>query len=457
MRASRVIRAIRKFLAVASLHAHRLMRRVHPAKLIFAGYAFYMALGWALLCVPFSQAVPVNMLDNLFTAVSAVSTTGLVTVDPGTSYSFLGEVVILLLIQAGGIGYMTIGSFVMMATAQHLSPLRERLARAAFTLPEDISIGSFIRTVVIYTLAVEIVGATLLYFQFSANGVDNAVWSAIFHAVSAFCTAGFSLNPNSLEDFRGDVGVNATIAALSILGAMGFLIAWDIWRSLTRRSFALSFTSKVILKLTGAFLVVGAAIFFVADPGISALPAGERLLASFFQTMTATTTVGFNTHPISALTPAVIVLLFFLMAIGASPSGTGGGLKTTTFAAMIGLVRSTLRRRPDITFFDRVIAPARLQLAMASSAYFVMLMTPAVFVLCLTESGKDFQALLFEAISAIGTVGLSMGITGSLSDMGKLTIILLMFAGRVGILTFGIALASKDDEGEQHRNEDLLV
>lgn len=457
MRAPRMIGAIRKLLAVASLYAHRLMRRVHPAKLIFGGYAFYMLLGAILLCLPFSQAVPVNVLDNLFTAVSAVSTTGLVTVDPGTSYTFLGELVILLLIQAGGIGYMTVSSFVMMAAVQHLSPLRERLARAAFILPEDVSIGSFIRTVVIYTLIVETIGAILLFIQFSASGVDNAVWSAIFHSISAFCTAGFSLNPNSLEDFRGHAGVNATISTLSILGAMGFLIAWDVWRSVTRRSFVLSFTSKVILKLTAAFLLVGTAIFFFADPGIVALPSGERFLASFFQTMTATTTVGFNTHPISALTPAVIVLLFFLMAIGASPSGTGGGLKTTTFAAMVGLVRSTVRRRPEITFFNRVIAPARLQLAMASSAYFVMLMTPAVFVLCLTDPGKDFQMLLFEAISAIGTVGLSMGITGSLSDFGKMTIILLMFAGRVGILTFGIALAAKEDESEVRQQEDLLV
>lgn len=457
MRVPRMIGATRKFLAVASLHAHRFMRRIHPAKLIFAGYAFYMALGWAILCLPVSQSVPVVPLDNLFTAVSAVSTTGLVTVDPGTSYTFLGELVILLLIQAGGIGYMTLGSFVMMATALHLSPLRERLARTAFTLPEDVSVGSFIRTVVIYTLVIELVGACLLYLQFAASGVDNAVWSSIFHSVSAFCTAGFSLNPNSLENFRGDVGVNATISALSILGAMGFLIAWDVWRGLTRRSFALSFTSKVILKLTGAFLLVGTAVIFVSEPGIAALQSGERLLASFFQTMTATTTVGFNTHPISTLTPAVIVLLFFFMAIGASPSGTGGGLKTTTFAAMIGLVRSTVRRRPEITFFNRVIAPARLQLAMASSAYFVMLMTPAFFLLCLTEPGKDFEALLFEAISAIGTVGLSMGITGSLSDLGKLTVILLMFAGRVGILTFGIALASKDEEAGKREQEDLLV
>lgn len=457
MRVSRMIGATRKRIAVASLHAHRLMRRVHPAKLIFAGYAFYMALGWALLCLPLSQASPVQALDNLFTAVSAVSTTGLVTVDPGSSYTLFGELVILLLIQAGGIGYMTISSFVMMATVQHLSPLRERLARTAFALPEEVSIGSFIRTVVVYTLAIEITGAALLYFQFSASGVENAAWSAIFHAVSAFCTAGFSLNPNSLEDFRGHFGVNVTISALSILGAMGFLIAWDVWRSLTRRSFQISFTSKVILKLTGAFLVAGTIVLFFVDAGIAALPPGERTLAAFFQTMTAMTTVGFNTHPISALVPAAIVLLFFLMAIGASPSGTGGGLKTTTFAAMLGLVRSTLRRRTQITFFNRAIAPARLQLAMASSAYFVMLMTPAIFILCITETGKAFEGLLFEAISAIGTVGLSTGITGALSDPGKLTIVLLMFAGRVGILTFGIALAAKEEDAGPRQQEDLLV
>lgn len=457
MRVTRMIGAARKFLAVASLHAHRIMRRVHPAKLIFAGYAFYMLLGWGLLCLPFSQTVPVSILDNLFTAVSAVSTTGLVTVDPGGSYTFFGQLVVLLLIQAGGIGYMTIGSFVMLATVQHLSPLRERLARAAFTLPDNLSIGSFIGTVVIYTVIIEVIGAALLYASFSSAGQEGAVWSAVFHSVSAFCTAGFSLNPNSMESYRGDVGVNTIISVLSILGAMGFLIAFDVWKSLTRKSLQISFTSQVILVITAAFLAVGTAIIAIADPGIAALPSGERFMAAFFQAMTAATTVGFNTHPIGGLAPAVIVLLCLLMAIGASPSGTGGGLKTTTFAAMVGLVRSTVRQRPEITFFRRVIPPARLQLAMASSAYFAMLMTPAVFALCLTDGGKDFEALLFEAISAIGTVGLSMGITGTLSDAGKAIIILLMFAGRVGILTFGIALATKEERIADRGAADLLV
>lgn len=457
MRLPSLFAAARKPFVVASLHLHRLLRRLHPTQLMLAGYAFYMLLGWCLLCIPFAQAVPTNALDNLFIAVSAVSTTGLVTVDPGSTYTAFGEVVILLLIQAGGIGYMTLSSFIMLATVRHLSPLRERLARAAFTLPENIITPHFILTVAVFTLAVEAIGAVVLYVLFSQAGVENAVWSAIFHAVSAFCTAGFSLNSNSLESFRDNFGVNAAISCLSILGAMGFLIVWDVWRSLTNRAMALSFTSQVILRLTLAFLVFGTAVLFLTDPEIGALPAEERLMASFFQTMTAMTTVGFNTHPIGSLAPAAIVFLYFLMAIGAAPSGTGGGLKLTTFAAMVGLVRSTVRRREDISFFGRVIPPERVRLASASSAYFVMLMAPAVFFLSLTEAGADFEQLLFEAFSAIGTVGLSMGITGSLSDLGKIIIITLMFAGRVGILTFGMALASSDKPKEPQEKGDLLV
>lgn len=457
MRPQRMIGAARKSLAVVSLHTHRLMRRVHPTKLILAGYGLYMFLGWCMLCLPIARNVPVTPLDNLFTAVSAVSTTGLVTVDPGTTYTVFGQVIILMLIQAGGIGYMTLGSFIMLATVKHLSPLRERLARTAFTLPENIITVHFIRTVVIFTLVIEALGAVALYFAFAAAGVRDAPWSAIFHSVSAFCTAGFSLNPNSLEDFRGNFAVNAAVSVLSLLGAMGFLIVFDVWRSLTNRSVQVSFTSQVIVRLTFAFLAIGTVILFLADPGIAALPSTDRLLAAFFQAMTAMTTVGFNTVPIGGLAPAAIVILYFFMAIGAAPSGTGGGLKITTFAAMVGLVRSTVRRQPDVSFFGRVIPENRVRLAAASSAYFVMLMTPAVFVLCLTEAGADFEALLFEAFSAIGTVGLSMGLTGGLSEIGKAVIILLMFAGRVGILTFGIALASSANKEPPRRTGDLLV
>lgn len=431
--------------------------RTNPAKLLVVGYVGYMLAGWFLLSLPIAHTVSVDTIDNFFISVSAVSTTGLATVDPASSYSFFGELVILLLIQVGGVGYMTIGSFAVLATAHKLSPLREKITRAAFVLPSDLKPGHFILTVVVFTLVCEAIGAVALWFIFFSAGEENAVWSAIFHAVSAFCTAGFSLNSSSFEAYSGNAGLNIVISALSLLGAMGFLVIWDVWRNFTSGAFHLGFTTKVILRITGAFLFIGTLILFVADPGIAALQPTERLLAAFFQTMTATTTVGFNTVPIGSLSMSVLVLLFVLMAVGASPSGTGGGLKTTTFAALLAIMRSTLKQRSQVRFFKRPIAASRLQAAGASAVYFIVLMAIAIFLLGLTDPQFEFERVVFEVISALGTVGLSMGITGDLSSLGKLIIIILMTAGRVGILTFGIAIAMHDETREEEEDNELLL
>ena len=432
--------------------------RTNPAKLLVLGYAGYMLAGWALLCLPFASAGgAIAPLDHLFISVSAVSTTGLVTVDPATSYSIWGEIIILALIQVGGVGYMTIGSFAMLATAHKLSPLRERMTRAAFVLPEAIKPGHFILTVIIFTLVCETAGALSLWAIFASAGEENAVWSAIFHSVSAFCTAGFSLNATSFEAYRGHAGINIVISALSLLGAMGFLVVLDMWRNFTSSAFHLGFTTKVIIRITSAFLFFGTIILFVADPGIAAMAPAERLMAAFFQTMTAATTVGFNTYPIGDLSMAVIIVLFVLMAVGASPSGTGGGLKTTTFAALLALMRSTLKQRSRVRFFKRPISASRLQAAGASAAYFITLLAVSIFLLSLTDPGFAFERVVFEVISALGTVGLSMGITGDLSALGKLIVIILMTAGRVGILTFGIAIAMHDESRAEEQDNDLLI
>lgn len=454
---ARVFDALRRSLMETSRGAKATILRASPAKLLVFGYTLYMMVGFALLSLPIMQSEPVRTIDNLFIAVSAVSTTGLVTIDPGSTYSFWGELVIFLLIQAGGVGYMTIGSFAVLATQERLSPLREKVTKAAFSLPKDVKPAQFIRTVILFTLICEAIGAVLLYFTFVGAGVDNPVWSAIFHSISAFCTAGFSLNANSFEDFRDHAGINIIISALSLFGAMGFLIVWDMWRNLTSRAFHLGFTSKVIIRLTLTFLTLGTLIMFVIEPTIAALPPSERLLAAFFQTMTASTTVGFNTHPIGSMGYAAMLILFFLMAIGASPSGTGGGLKTTTFAAMLGLLRSTLKQRDTVRFFKRPIPPARLQSAGASVFYFVVLLFFALFLLALTEPGVAFERLVFECVSALGTVGLSTGVTGDLSTLGKLIIIVLMTAGRVGILTFGIAIVMHDETDDEVEDNELLL
>lgn len=454
---ARVLDAFRRSLMETQRGARATILRANPAKLLVFGYALYMLVGWALLSLPHAQSQPVAPIDNLFIAVSAVSTTGLVSIDPGTSYSLFGETILLLLIQAGGVGYMTIGSFAVLATQERLSPLREKVTRAAFSLPEDCRPANFIRTVILFTLICEAIGAAALWPFFVRAGVEAPLWSAVFHAISAFCTAGFSLNPTSFEAFRGHAGVNIVLSALSLLGAMGFLIVWDGWRNLTSRAIHLGFTSKVIVRMTTAFLLIGTSLLFVIEPTIASLEPGERLLAAFFQTMTATTTVGFNTHPIGGLGLASLLVLFFFMAIGASPSGTGGGLKTTTFAALLGLLRSTLKQRRRVRFFKRRVSMPRLQAAAASFFYFFVLLTVALFFLALTETGATFDALMFEAISALGTVGLSTGLTGELTVLGKLVIIVLMTAGRVGILSFGIALAMHDETDEEEADNELLL
>ncbi|WP_373354245.1 TrkH family potassium uptake protein [Pseudoroseicyclus sp. CXY001] len=414
-----------------------------PARGLLIGYLAYMLAGWLLLLLPFSRTVPVAALDSLFIATSAVSTTGLVTVDPGSSYTFFGELVILALIQMGGLGYMTIGSFALIAVQRHLSAERERNARTAFELPAKMALQPFIASVVIFTLIAEAAGAAALYPMLKAAGVEAPLWSALFHAVSAFCTAGFSLFPTSLEAFSAHPGVVAVISALSLMGAMGFLIVVDIWRSLRRRRARAFFTTKIIVRITLAFLVLGTALLAIDDPVIAALPLGERLLAAFFQTMSAATTVGFDTVPIAALGPASIMALIVLMVIGASPAGTGGGLKTTSFAALFALVRATLRGEREVRFMNRRLPEEKIRTAAASLAYYAGVMSVAMILLLTTEAGQPFESVLFEAVSAIGTVGLSLGLTSELTAAGKLILIVLMTAGRLGILTFGIALAVK--------------
>lgn len=433
----------------ARLHGFQArLGRTPPAQLLLLGYLSYITLGWVLLCLPWAQAQPVQALDNLFISASAVSTTGLVTVDPGSAYTWLGELVILLLIQAGGLGYMTFSSFVLLASTRRLSQFRQGMAEAAFSLPPGFDAASFVKRTVLFTVAVELAGAALLAPILRAAGTPHWLWSALFHSVSAFCTAGFSLNANSFEGFTANVPLNLVISALSICGAVGFIVWVDLWENLTNRRQRLRFTSRVILLVTFWFLVVGTAILFLVEPALAHLPADERLLAAFFQTMTASTTVGFDTVPVGGMVSSSIVLLYFLMFFGASPAGTGGGLKSTTFSALWGIVRSTLKGRERVTMWSREIPLERLRIATASLIYYSAIAAVGIFLLCLTEPA-NFEALLFEALSALGTVGLSMGVTAGLTHLGKLTIIALMAIGRVGVITFGLAISLRDPTAEE--------
>lgn len=413
---------------------------IHPTRLVTLGYLTYMAVGWALLCLPAAQrANDVGSLDNLFTVTSAISTTGLTTVSMADRYTLFGQIVIALLIQLGGIGYMTVGSFIVLARGRPLSEVRSEIGQTVFSLPESFRIDKFILSVVKFTLLIEAVGAVALYAAFCHAGLQRPVWSAVFHSISSFCTAGFGLYNDSFVSHAGDVWINVIIAALSYLGAIGFIVCVDFSRMLRGKVTHMTLTSRIILTATLWLTVCGTALFFVIEPSIRQLPPDQRLLAAFFQCMAAMTTVGFNTVPIGSLCKASILLLTVLMVIGASPSGTGGGLKVTTFSAVVGLMKSALRGSNAVTFWRQTVPTHRVWLACASLGFYLAALTTGVFLLTLTENAP-FDAVLFETASALGTVGLSMGITASLTALGKFIVILVMFCGRVGPLTLGVAL-----------------
>lgn len=416
---------------------------VHPVRLVLLGYISYILVSTLLLSLPFSQKNPVSALDNFFTSTSAISTTGLVTTSISDSYNFFGQIVILLLIQLGGLGYMTFSSFIILSRKKALSPARTDVAEVVFSLPESFNIFKFIRSAIIFTAVIETAGAVVLYMIFKRNGVADPVWSAVFHSISSFCTAGFSLYNNSFEAFAGNFWLNMTICALSYLGAVGFIVCVDVWRRVTNKIKRVTLTTKIILSATFWVSLTGTIVFFITEPSIRAMPLDERLLASFFQSMTAMTTVGFNTIHIGGISRSSVLLLTMLMIIGASPSGTGGGVKSTTFSALIGIIKSSFKGQDKVSFWGRLVPEQRIRLAMATFCFYVSFLIIGMFFLTLTEPEIDFGPISFEAASALGTVGLSTGITASLGAVSKLILVILMFIGRLGPLTFGLSLFIK--------------
>lgn len=432
------------------------LSHMSPLKLLLLGYASYILVGWILLSIPWSQQGDgVAAIDNLFTATSAVSTTGLATTGTADSYSFFGQLVILVMIQLGGVGYMTVGSFIILSKKQTLPQTNKEIAKVAFAMPEGLGVRELLRNVVLFTIGIETLGALCLYFVFRDAGVEDAGWQAIFHAISAFCTAGFSLFPNGLEQFQSNFWVNVIIAALSLGGAIGFLVFSDVTRSFSNPKAKRTLTTQIILRATFISLGIGWLLLFLTEPTYRSLPAEQRLLSSGFQAMSALTTVGFNTSPIHEMAFGPTFLMVLMMVVGASPSGTGGGLKSTSVSAAIATTVSTIKGREKVTFWGCEVPAHRLSLAFASLVFYVTVFFIGGFLLLLLESNGEFEDILFEAASALGTVGLSRGLTGELSPVSKLVVILLMFIGRIGPITFGLALASASHEVRKH--DDLAV
>ncbi len=410
-----------------------------PIRILIFIYCFIVILGFVILCLPLSQKLSISWIDNLFTSASAVSTTGLTTISVSDKYNFFGQLITLLLIQVGGIHYMAFGSLIILGRRKKLSKIHEDLIKNDFGLPDGFNLTGFISAVVAFSLIIEAVGAAFLYFIFLRHGESHPLWNAIFHSVSAFCTAGFSLFNTSFENYSGDWLLNIVIIVLSVLGACGFIVITDYWQKITGKKKDVTFTTKIIVWFTVLIITIGTLLLFFLHSFNSEPNLANKFWMSIFQAMSALTTVGFDTFPISQMAHSAVYLLAILMVMGASPAGTGGGVKSTTIVAVFSQTINTLRGKSNVTFLNHQIPNYRLRIANANLIFYIFILSIGIYLLSIFESFPIFE-LMFEAASAMGTVGLSMGITASLSFLGKAIIIGLMILGRIGPLTIGLAL-----------------
>lgn len=412
-----------------------------PHQNLLQGVLLYTFLGWLALSLPFMNTQDVSWLDNLFTSASAATTTGLTSVTVAEAYTWLGQLVILILIQMGGLGYMTMSSFVFLSFSRRLRPHQKEVLNAEFSLPNNLNLHDFLRAAIIFTLVVETIGAVFLfnYFMHHNYGIFKAAWFSIFHSVSAFCTAGFSLWNNNMISFYDSKTMNILLSILSLLGAIGFIVVTDIFNWITRRVKEISYTSKIILLTTACLLVFGTIMVYITNPVMS-------LWESFFQSMAALSTSGFNTVQMSSMSSCSLLVLIILMSIGGAPSGTGGGIKCTAFTGVLAILYNRLLGRKHISFLGKRIPIQRLYLATSTFIFYTLLLLTSLFWLTYTEDGKPFLSLFFEAAAALATAGMSMEFTPQLSSWGKVIIMITMIIGRVGVITFGMALLRDEDE-----------
>ena len=413
-------------------------------KTIILGFLLLIAAGTLLLWAFNSRSpVPLNFLDALFTSTSAVCVTGLIVVDTGKDLTLASQWVVMLLIQLGGLGVMTAATTTMVLLG-HRIKIRERIL---FTggLGIDTPSGAvkLIFRILFITLIIEAAAVIPLVFILSRSmGASEALFHGIFHSVSAFCNAGFSTLPGGLEGFANQYILPGTVMILIVTGGLGFLVIGELWLHLTERT-RLSPHAVLVLQVSSILILAGTVLFFLSDrtAGLSSLSLPLKVWNALFQSVTART-AGFNTIPLRAVSSLGIFLLSLLMIIGASPGSTGGGIKTTTAGVLFFSSLSEIQGRRAV-YRNRTIADENIRRALAISFLYLLTVLTGVILLSLFEE-LPFRTLLFEAISAMGTVGLSLGITPSLSPPGKIVIILLMFWGRVGILTFIFGMVSRD-------------
>lgn len=445
-----------------SLRRNKFFRNLHPTQVIIGGFLLLIIIGALLLSLPIATKPGhhIGFLDAAFTSTSAVCVTGLVVVDTSTAFTMFGQIIIITLIQIGGLGFMTITSFVFMLVRRRITLSERMILRESLNEMHLSGLTSMIRRILKVTFTTELLGALIFATRFVPMFGPKGLYLSVFHSISAFCNAGFDLFGQifsqeyiSLISFSGDAVIVLTTMALIIVGGLGFVVVCDVFNFKRIRNRAkLSRYSRFVLVVTGILILFGIVAFFsleIGNPktlGSEELTTGEKILSGLFQSVTPRT-AGFATIDQNNLMPASKFVTMLLMFIGASPAGTGGGVKTTTIAILLLYMFSGVKGKSDVRLMDRRIAQDTLKRAITIATLGIVFIFVTFFLLIVIEetSGElfTFENIFYEAFSAFGTVGLSAGITPFLKTGSKIIIMCSMFAGRVGLMTLTFALANR--------------
>ncbi|OFI06141.1 Ktr system potassium uptake protein B [Clostridium acetireducens DSM 10703] len=434
-----------------------------PVQILALGFAIVIFIGAFLLHLPISSqsGTSTPFVDCFFVSTSATCVTGLVTVDTGTNWTYFGKTVIMFLIEIGGLGFMSFATLFALILGKKIT-LKERLvmqeALNSFNLQGLVKMAKYI---LMFTFSIEGAGAILLSTQFIPQfGLAKGIYYSIFHAISAFCNAGIDLigNFRSVTPYYDNPVIILTIGGLIVTGGLGFYVWQEIYSYESEKR--LSLHSKVVIGATISLIIVGAILIYLFEMNnpstIKNMAIKDKLLSSLFASISPRT-AGFNSISTSEMTTASRFLTIILMFIGGSPGSTAGGIKTTTAALLFMTVISVIKGREDTEMFERRLSKQIVYRALAITVISLCLVVTVTIVLSITEKGASLEYLLYEATSAFGTVGLTLGLTTKLTVAGKIILAFTMYAGRVGPLTLALAFAAKNSNNSIKYPEDKIL
>jgi len=444
----------------------RILKAATPIQILVTGFALIVLVGAILLAMPFSSSTGrfQSFTDCLFMTSSAVSTTGLVVADIGRDYTLFGQLVMLAVIQVGGIGYMCFLPLVVVGLlGSRMSISARMLLRESMARPTWLDMVKFTRVILMSTAVIETIGAVLLAWYWAGSmPLGQAIYAGIWHSINAFCTAGMSIWTPNMTVIGSNLLPNLTLMVLELVGGIGFFVLYDLTRQGKKMARgihprALTTHSRLALATTAAVILLGFLVILFTEWHKPGMTTGGRIMAAVFQSVSASTTTGFNTVDVAALGVPALFMLAVLMFVGASPNSTGGGIKTTTLGVMAAGLWALLRGHEDVTIFRRRVT--RKSIDAASSLTLAAGFWIAILIgIMLIIEPATFLEVVFEAVSAFGNVGLSMGITTKLSTLSRLLITVTMFFGRVGPFAIGFSLIGRR-ESPLHRyaEDDVFV